>query len=269
MRQYIDLLQNVLVNGRYKDNRTGMGTLSLFGTRMQFDISTSFPLLTTKEVNFDAVVAELFWFLSGSTNVNDLNSSIWDAWATPEGEVGPMYGAMWRNFNGVDQISDLVYNLKNNPNSRRHVVSAWNPEVLPFPDGDPQDNPELNRQVLAPCHCLFQFEVFDGKLSCQLYQRSADIFLGVPFNIASYALLTYMLAKQCDLKPDKLIWLGGDTHLYVNHINQAKLQISRPVRSSPRVIVAKYVKDIFSYIPMDIELQNYKSHAAIRGEIAV
>lgn len=227
MKQYLDMLNHVLTNGVKKGDRTGTGTLSVFGYQFRHNLKEGFPLLTTKAINRKAVMNELVWFLRGETNIKTLDSKIWDAWADENGDLGPIYGKMWRDWGGVDQIATLVNNLKTNPNSRRHVVSAWNPVVLPLDDLKPHQNPVIGRQALAPCHCLFQMNVTNEALSCHMYQRSADIFLGVPFNIASYALLTHMLAEQTGYDVGDLIISYGDLHLYLNHVNQAKEQLGR------------------------------------------
>ncbi|MEC7120454.1 MAG: thymidylate synthase [Pseudomonadota bacterium] len=277
---YLDLLHLVLDQGSQKSDRTGTGTRSVFGHQMRFDLSQGFPILTTKRVHFRSIVIELLWFLRGDTHVQYLQDhkvSIWDEWATaeqtarfgrPAGELGPVYGHQWRNFgataladgqyaqDGVDQISWLINEIKTNPNSRRLIVSGWNPK-------------EANQVALPPCHTLFQFFVQDGKLSCQLYQRSADIFLGVPFNIASYALLTHMVAQVCGLGVGDFVWTGGDSHLYNNHIEQATLQLSRTPYPLPTLQLNPAVNDIFGFTLDDIELINYQHHAGIKAEVAV
>lgn len=280
MKQYLDFLQLVLEQGGEKSDRTGTGTRSIFGHQMRFDLNKGFPILTTKRVHFRSIAIELLWFLSGNTNVQYLQDnkvSIWDEWATaeqtarfgrPEGELGPVYGHQWRNFaasqhadgsyaqDGFDQISWLINEIKNNPNSRRLIVSGWNPK-------------EANQVALPPCHTLFQFFVQDGKLSCQLYQRSADIFLGVPFNIASYALLTHMIAQVCDLGVGDFVWTGGDCHLYSNHIEQAKLQLSRDPLPLAKLRLNPDIRNIFDFKYEDMQLENYQHHAAIKAEVAV
>ena len=270
---YLDLLRDVLDNGVSRDDRTGTGTRSVFGRQIRFDLSKGFPLLTTKKVFLRGIIEELLWFLRGSTNakeLEDLNVNIWKGWGDPETrELGPVYGKQWRNWertawdpidevaysDPVDQISDLVARLKSDPNSRRHMVVAWNPG-------------EIDQMALPPCHCLFQFYVSNGKLSCQLYQRSADIFLGVPFNIASYALLTIMLAQQCDLEVGDFVHTFGDVHLYDNHVDQANEQLSRDVRSPPIMTVNK-AADIFSYKIDDFVLSDYDPHPAIKADVAI
>ena len=260
---YEQLLRHVRHYGKPKSDRTGTGTLSVFGHQMRFSLAEGFPLITTKKVHFKSVVAELLWFLSGSTNVGDLQAmgcTIWDEWADEAGEIGPAYGAQWRRWptidGPIDQITNLIEGIKRDPHGRRHIVSAWN--VADIPD-----------MALAPCHALFQFDVTDGKLSCQLYQRSADIFLGVPFNIASYALLTHMVAQQCDLELGDFIWTGGDCHLYSNHLEQADLQLSRQPFEFPQLRIARRPDTIFGYKPEDFELVGYECHPGIKAEVAV
>jgi thymidylate synthase len=262
-RQYLDLLADILANGARRDDRTGTGTLAVFGRQMRFDLTQGFPLLTTKKLHFKSIALELLWFLRGSTNARWLQErgvSIWDAWADAEGELGPVYGKQWRSWAApdgrvIDQISDVVRSLRENPSSRRHVVTAWNPA-------------ELNQMALAPCHCLFQFFVADGRLSCQLYQRSADTFLGVPFNIASYALLTVMMAKATGLEPGEFVHALGDTHLYLNHLEQAKRQLAREPLPFPRVVLADKT-DLLAFDYDDIHLVGYAAHPAIKAPIAV
>ncbi len=280
MKQYLDFLKLVLEQGNEKSDRTGTGTRSIFAHQMRFDLNQGFPILTTKRVHFRSIAIELLWFLRGDTNVQYLKDhkvSIWDEWATaeqtarfnrPEGELGPVYGHQWRNFaasqnedgsyrqDGFDQISWLINEIKNNPNSRRLIVSGWNPK-------------EANQVALPPCHTLFQFFVQNGKLSCQLYQRSADIFLGVPFNIASYALLTHMVAQVCGLGVGDFVWTGGDCHLYSNHVAQAQLQLSRSTYPLATLSLNPEVNDIFAFRFEDIQLENYQHHAAIKAEVAV
>ena len=280
---YARLLNHVLMTGKPRDDRTGTGTLSVFGAQVRFDLREEFPLITTKAVKFSNVVAELLWFLSGSTNVKDLQAMgchIWDHWASSlfKGDLGPIYGAMWRNFRGsrqrdsqigTDQIRDLIDNIKGKPQSRRHVVSAWHPGFLPHEDLCPSDNVNVGLQCLAPCHCLFQLYVQDGELSCQLYQRSADLFIGVPYNIASYALLTHLIAQQCDLKVGEFIHTFGDLHLYKNHVDLAIMQMLREGRDGPELFLKRMPKSIFEYRMEDIELLNYKPHPAIKAEVSV
>ena len=264
MKTYLDLLRHVLEHGTRKDDRTGTGTLSVFGYQMRFDLRSRFPLLTTKKIHTRSVIHELLWFLQGSTNVRYLQENgvtIWDEWADAQGELGPVYGAQWRHWKAsdgreVDQIRDVVEQIRRNPDSRRLVVSAWNP-------------PEIPRMALAPCHALFQFYVADGHLSCQLYQRSADVFLGVPFNIASYALLTLMVAQVCGLKPGDFVHTLGDAHLYLNHLEQAREQLTRTPRELPVMRLEPAVKDLFAFRYEDFTLEGYDPAPAIRAPIAV
>ena len=264
MKQYLDLMQKVLNEGQKKSDRTGTGTLSIFGHQMEFNLSDGFPLVTTKKVHLKSIVHELIWFLQGSTNISYLKEngvSIWDEWADEKGDLGPVYGAQWRSWpdgnNGtIDQIQNLIQGIKTNPDSRRHIVSAWNPALV-------------DEMALPPCHSLFQFYVANEELSCQLYQRSADIFLGVPFNIASYALLTHMVAHVCNLKTGKFVHTFGDAHLYLNHLDQAKLQLSRDTKILPQLKLNSEVKNIFDFKFEDIEITNYESHPSISAPIAV
>ena len=264
MRQYLDLMQHVLDNGTQKGDRTGTGTISCFGYQMRFDLSQGFPMVTTKKLHLKSIVYELLWFLKGDTNVKYLQENkvrIWNEWADKNGDVGPVYGKQWVSWEGangktVNQIKHLVEQIKANPNSRRLIVSAWNVA-------------DLDDMALCPCHALFQFYVVDGKLSCQLYQRSADVFLGVPFNIASYALLTLMIAQVCDLEPGEFIHAFGDVHLYNNHLEQAKLQLSREPRSLPKLILNPEVKDIFQFDFEDFELKDYDPHPHIKAQVSV
>ena len=264
MRQYLELMRLVRERGARKDDRTGTGTLSVFGHQMRFDLAEGFPLVTTKKVHTRSVILELLWFLRGETNVRWLQErgvTIWDEWADEHGELGPVYGRQWRSWPApdgrhVDQISAVVEQLRRNPDSRRIIVSAWNVG-------------ELDRMALMPCHAFFQFYVAGGRLSCQLYQRSADIFLGVPFNIASYALLTHMLAQQCDLGVGEFIWTGGDCHLYLNHLEQADLQLSREPYPLPRLVIRRRPPSIFDYEFEDFEIQGYQHHPAIKAPVAV
>jgi thymidylate synthase len=264
MRQYHDLMEHVLRHGARKDDRTGTGTLSVFGHQMRFDLSEGFPMVTTKKLHLKSIVHELLWFLKGDTNIAYLKAngvSIWDEWADPEGNLGPVYGKQWRSWaapdgRSIDQIAQLVKMLKTNPDSRRLIVSAWNPA-------------DVEAMALPPCHCLFQFYVADGKLSCQLYQRSADIFLGVPFNIASYALLTLMLARVAGLKPGDFVHTLGDAHIYLNHIEQAELQLSRPLRPLPVMTLNPDVTDLFAFTYEDFTLTGYEPHPAIKAPVAV
>jgi thymidylate synthase len=264
MREYLELMRHVLDNGRRKNDRTGTGTLSVFGPQLRFDLTRGFPLLTTKRVHLKSIVHELLWFLRGETNVGYLKQqgvTIWDEWADERGELGPIYGYQWRSWPAadgrhIDQISQVLAELRSNPDSRRMVVSAWNVADLP-------------RMALMPCHALFQFYVADGRLSCQLYQRSADLFLGVPFNIASYALLTLMIAQVCELQPGEFIHTFGDTHLYSNHLEQAREQLSREPRALPRMRLNPAVKDLFAFRYEDFELVGYDPHPAIKAPVAV
>lgn len=264
MRQYHELLKHILATGVEKQDRTGTGTVSVFGYQMRFDLSEGFPVLTTKKLHTRSIIHELLWFLKGDTNIaylNDNNVNIWNEWADEQGNLGPVYGHQWRSWptadgRHIDQIANLIHQLKNNPDSRRHIVSAWNVG-------------EIENMALPPCHCLFQFYVADGKLSCQLYQRSADVFLGVPFNIASYALLTVMVAQVCDLEPGEFVHTFGDVHLYSNHLEQAKLQLTRDFRPLPVLKVNPKVKDIFDFKFEDFDLLNYDPHPHIKAEVAV
>jgi thymidylate synthase len=264
MQQYLDLMRYVRENGTLKADRTGTGTYSVFGHQMRFDLSAGFPLVTTKKVFLKGIIHELLWFLAGSTNISyltDHNVHIWDEWADEHGELGPVYGSQWRSWPGpdggtIDQIEAVVEGIRTNPDSRRHIVSAWNVA-------------EVNHMALPPCHTLFQFYVADGKLSCQLYQRSADIFLGVPFNIASYALLTMMIAQVCDLALGDFVHTMGDAHLYTNHLEQTDLQLSRSPLPLPQMRLNPDVKDIFGFVYEDFELTGYECHGAIKAPIAV
>jgi len=277
MKQYLDLLRHVRENGTFKGDRTGTGTYSVFGYQMRFDLSEGFPLVTTKKIHFKSVVHELLWFLKGDTNTQYLKDNgvrIWDEWADENGDLGPVYGFQWRNWpnaNGasVDQVKQVVEQLKSNPNSRRIIISAWNPSDLPDETVSPQQNVKEGRMALAPCHAFFQFYVSEGKLSCQLYQRSADIFLGVPFNIASYALLTLMLAQVCDLEPGDFVHTLGDAHLYTNHQEQVELQLSRDPLPLPQMKINPAIKDIFDFTFDDFELVDYQHHEHIKGIVAV
>ena len=277
MKQYLDLLRHVRENGTFKGDRTGTGTYSVFGYQMRFDLSEGFPLVTTKKIHFKSVVHELLWFLKGDTNTQYLKDNgvrIWDEWADENGDLGPVYGFQWRNWpnaNGasVDQVKQVVEQLKTNPNSRRIIISAWNPSDLPDETISPQQNVKEGRMALAPCHAFFQFYVSEGKLSCQLYQRSADIFLGVPCNIASYALLTLMLAQVCDLEPGDFVHTLGDAHLYTNHQEQVELQLSRDPLPLPQMKLNPEIKDIFDFTFNDFELVDYQHHEHIKGIVAV
>jgi thymidylate synthase len=264
MRQYLDLMQKALDSGVRKSDRTGTGTLSLFGHQMRFDLADGFPLITTKKIHLKSVIHELLWFLSGDTNIRYLKDNgvrIWDEWADAEGNLGPVYGAEWRSWRtpdggSIDQIRQVVEQIRRNPDSRRLIVTAWNPA-------------DVDKQALPPCHCLFQFYVADGRLSCQLYQRSADIFLGVPFNIASYALLTMMMAQVTGLKPGEFVHSLGDTHLYLNHVEQAKIQLAREPRPLPVVKINPDVHSIFDFVYDDFALEGYDPHPHIKAAVAV
>jgi thymidylate synthase len=264
MHQYHELMQHVLSQGVKKSDRTGTGTLSVFGYQMRFNLADGFPMVTTKKLHLKSIIYELLWFLNGSTNndwLKERGVSIWNEWAAPDGELGPIYGYQWRswpapNDQHIDQISEVVNSIKTNPDSRRLIVSAWNVADIP-------------RMALAPCHAFFQFYVADGKLSCQLYQRSADIFLGVPFNIASYALLTHMVAQQCDLEPGEFIWTGGDCHLYSNHLEQVELQLSRKPFPLPQLKIGRKPASLFDYAFEDFEIVGYECHPHIKAPVAV
>jgi thymidylate synthase len=274
MKQYLDLVQHVMESGCQKGDRTGTGTKSVFGYQMRFDLNEGFPMVTTKKLHLKSIIYELLWFLKGDTNIKYLQENgvkIWDEWADADGNLGPVYGHQWRNWNSeeIDQISDLIKELKTNPNSRRMLVSAWNPSVLPDTKKSFQENVANNKAALPPCHAFFQFYVADGKLSCQLYQRSADIFLGVPFNIASYALLTMMIAQVCDLGVGEFIHTFGDAHIYNNHFEQIELQLSRETRPLPKMILNPAIKNIFDFDFEDFTLEGYDPHPLIRGSVAV
>ena len=274
MKQYLNLLNEVIEHGVEKSDRTGTGTRSLFGYQMRFDLQQGFPLLTTKKLHLKSIIYELLWFLKGDTNIGYLNEhgvKIWDAWADEAGDLGPVYGAQWRNWNGegIDQIKMAVGQIKNNPDSRRIIVAAWNPSVLPENGISFSENVRRGKAALPPCHAWFQFYVANGKLSCQLYQRSADIFLGVPFNIASYALLTMMMAQVTDLMPGEFVHTLGDAHIYLNHLEQVKLQLSRRPRPLPVMKINPQVKDIFGFSYDDFELTQYNPYPHIKGEISV
>ncbi|MCJ7993300.1 thymidylate synthase [Rhizobium cremeum] len=264
MKQYLDLLKHVMDNGTDRGDRTGTGTRSVFGYQMRFDLGQGFPVLTTKKLHLRSIIHELLWFLRGDTNIAYLHEhgvTIWDEWADGNGNLGPVYGAQWRSWptgdgGHIDQIANLVEGVRKNPSSRRHIVSAWNPA-------------EVDNMALPPCHCLFQFYVADGRLSCQLYQRSADIFLGVPFNIASYALLTMMVAQVTDLEPGDFVHTLGDAHLYANHFDQARLQLSRTPKPLPTMRINPQVRDIFSFRFEDFSLEGYEAEASIKAPIAV
>ncbi len=274
MIQYINLLQHVVKHGTEKSDRTGTGTKSVFGYQMRFDLSEGFPLLTTKKLHLKSIIYELLWFLKGDTNVNYLQEhgvKIWNAWADEHGNLGPVYGAQWRNWNDeeIDQIKIALDQIKNNPDSRRIIVAAWNPSVLPESGKSFSENVAAGKAALPPCHAWFQFYVANGRLSCQLYQRSADIFLGVPFNIASYALLTMMMAQAAGLQPGDFVHTLGDAHIYLNHLEQVNLQLSRTPRPLPEMELNPEVKDIFGFRYEDFALKNYNPHPHIKGEISV
>ncbi|HEU4532290.1 MAG TPA: thymidylate synthase [Steroidobacteraceae bacterium] len=264
MKQYLDFMRHVREHGARKTDRTGTGTLSVFGYQMRFDLAQGFPLVTTKKIHTRSIIHELLWFLRGDTNVQYLRDNgvtIWDEWADENGELGPVYGKQWRSWptpdgRNIDQMREVLRALREQPDSRRIIVSAWNVG-------------ELHQMKLAPCHAFFQFYVAGGRLSCQLYQRSADIFLGVPFNIASYALLTHMLAQQCDLQVGEFIWTGGDCHLYLNHLEQADLQLSRSPLPLPRLVIKRRPPSLFDYVYEDFSIENYQSHPAIKAPVAV
>ncbi len=277
MQAYLDLMRYVRDHGVEKSDRTGTGTKSIFGYQMRFDLAKGFPLVTTKKCHLKSIIHELLWFIKGESNIAYLKThgvKIWDAWATEEGELGPIYGVQWRNWpagNGqtIDQLAQLIDDLKNNPDSRRHIITAWNPAVLPDPSISPQENAKQGKQALPPCHTLFQFYVLDGKLSCQLYQRSADIFLGVPFNIASYALFTMMIAQVCDLALGDFVHTFGDAHLYLNHLEQVDEQLTREPLPLPTMVINPKIDNIFDFTFEDFELQNYQSHPHIKAPISV
>ena len=274
MKQYHDLLNHILENGTDKGDRTGTGTRSVFGHQLRFDLSEGFPMVTTKKLHLKSIIYELLWFLKGDTNVKYLQENgvrIWNEWADENGDLGPVYGHQWRNWNSedIDQIKDIVETLKKNPNSRRMLVSAWNPSVLPDTSKSFSENVANGKAALPPCHAFFQFYVADGKLSLQLYQRSADVFLGVPFNIASYALLTLMMAQVCGYEPGDFIHTFGDVHIYQNHMDQVKLQLSRDPRPLPQMKLNKKVTDIFGFNYEDFILENYDPHPGIKAPVAV
>ncbi len=277
MQAYLDLMRYVRDHGVEKSDRTGTGTKSIFGYQMRFDLAKGFPLVTTKKCHLKSIIHELLWFIKGESNIAYLKEhgvKIWDAWATEEGELGPIYGVQWRNWpagNGqtIDQLAQLIDDLKNNPDSRRHIITAWNPAVLPDTSISPQENAQQGKQALPPCHTLFQFYVLDGKLSCQLYQRSADIFLGVPFNIASYALFTMMIAQVCQLKLGDFVHTFGDAHLYLNHLEQVDEQLTRTPLPLPTMVLNPEIKSIFDFKFEDFELKNYQSYPHIKAPISV
>ncbi|MFT7338034.1 MAG: thymidylate synthase [Marinobacter maritimus] len=279
MKAYLDLMRDVVDNGYDKGDRTGVGTRSVFGRQIRFDLQKGFPLVTTKKVHLRSIIYELLWFLKGSTDNNWLKErkvSIWNEWALENGDLGPIYGKQWRSWECpdgrvVDQISDVIDQIRNKPNSRRLIVSAWNPAELPDESVGPQDNAREGRMALAPCHCLFQFYVLDGKLSCQLYQRSADLFLGVPFNIASYALLTHMIAQQCDLDVGEFVHTFGDCHLYQNHLTDDIVfeQLKREPKALPKLVIKRKPDSIFDYEFEDFEFEGYDPYPGIKAPIAI
>ena len=275
MKQYLDLLQHILDNGFQKGDRTGTGTKSVFGYQMRFNLEEGFPLLTTKKVHLRSIIHELLWLIKGDTNIKYLHDnkvSIWDEWADANGDLGPIYGAQWRNWNneGIDQIAELIESIKNNPNSRRHIVTAWNPSVLPDEKSkDFAQNVADGKAALPPCHAFFQFYVADNKLSCQLYQRSADVFLGVPFNIASYSLLTMMIAQVCGLGLGDFVHTFGDVHIYNNHIDQVKLQLSREPRHLPTMKLNPEIESLFDFKYEDFKLEDYNPHDAIKADVSI
>ena len=274
MKQYHDLVKHVLAEGNQKGDRTGTGTKSVFGYQMRFDLSEGFPMVTTKKLHLKSIIYELLWFLKGDTNIKYLTENgvrIWNDWADENGDLGPVYGHQWRNWNDdeIDQIKDVVKTLKNNPNSRRMMVSAWNPSVMPDTSKTFSNNVANGKAALPPCHAFFQFYVADGKLSCQLYQRSADIFLGVPFNIASYALFTMMMAQVCGYLPGEFIHTFGYAHIYNNHVEQLELQLSRDIRPLPKMVLNPEIKDIFDFDFEDFTLVDYNPHPHIKGAVAV
>ncbi|WP_288131516.1 thymidylate synthase [Microbulbifer sp.] len=277
MKQYLDLMRHVRDNGTLKSDRTGTGTRSVFGYQMRFDLAQGFPLVTTKKCHLRSIIHELLWFLKGDTNIAYLKEHgvrIWDEWASEDGDLGPVYGYQWRSWptpdgRHIDQISELLHQIKTRPDSRRLIVSAWNPADLPDEGVSPADNARAGKMALAPCHALFQFYVADGKLSCQLYQRSADIFLGVPFNIASYSLLTLMIAQVCGLEPGDFVHTFGDAHLYSNHTEQVELQLSREPHPLPQMRLNPEVRDLFDFRFEDFELQGYEAHPHIPAPVAI
>ena len=274
MKQYLDLVKEVLENGNQKGDRTGTGTKSIFGYQMRFDLSKGFPMVTTKKLHLKSIIYELLWFINGDTNTKYLTENgvkIWNEWANENGDLGPVYGYQWRNWNGdeIDQIKELIETLKTNPNSRRMLVSAWNPSVLPDNKKSFSENVEEGKAALPPCHAFFQFYVNDGKLSCQLYQRSADVFLGVPFNIASYALFTMMVAQVCGYEIGDFVHTFGDAHIYNNHMDQVKLQLTREPKDLPKMHINPHVKNIFNFKFEDFTLTDYDPHPHIKGAVAI
>lgn len=277
MKQYLNMMRHIKTSGVKKEDRTGTGTVSVFGYQMRFNLADGFPLVTTKKCHLRSIIHELLWFLKGETNIaylKDNGVSIWDEWATEEGDLGPVYGKQWRSWacsdgRTIDQISEVIEQIRTNPDSRRLLVSAWNPEFLPDTKHSPKENAEMGKQALPPCHTMFQFYVAEGKLSCQLYQRSGDVFLGVPFNIASYALLTLMIAQVCDLEPGDFVHTLGDAHLYSNHMDQVNEQLSREPFPSPKMKINPKVKNIFDFCFEDFELLDYQCHPHIKAPVAI
>ena len=274
MKQYKDLLKYIKENGVEKKDRTGTGTISVFGYQMKFDLKKGFPLVTTKKLHLRSIIYELIWFINGGTNINYLNDngvSIWDEWADEKGDLGPIYGAQWRNWNndGVDQLKDVISSLKENPSSRRMIVTAWNPNIIPNTTKTFSENVKEGKAALPPCHAFFQFYVADNKLSCQMYQRSADVFLGVPFNIASYALLTFMIAQVCELEVGEFVHTLGDAHIYLNHLEQVDLQLSRDPLELPKLKLNPMIKSIEDFKYEDVEIIDYKFHPPIKGKISI
>tara|TARA_B110000495_G_C22941034_1_gene550614 strand:- start:240 stop:1064 length:825 start_codon:yes stop_codon:yes gene_type:complete len=274
MKKYQDLLQHIKENGVEKKDRTGTGTISVFGYQMKFDLKNGFPLVTSKKLHLRSIIYELIWFINGGTNINYLNEndvSIWDDWADKNGELGPIYGAQWRNWNndGIDQLNDVISSLKENPSSRRMIVTAWNPNIIPNTKKTFSENVKEGKAALPPCHAFFQFYVADNKLSCQMYQRSADVFLGVPFNIASYSLLTFMIAQVCELEVGEFIHTLGDAHIYLNHIEQVDLQLTREPLELPKLKLNPKIKNIEDFKYEDIEIVDYKFHPPIKGKISI
>ena len=274
MKQYQDLLKYIKENGVEKKDRTGTGTISVFGYQMKFDLKKGFPLVTTKKLHLRSIIYELIWFINGGTNINYLNDngvSIWDEWADEKGDLGPIYGAQWRNWNndGVDQLKDVISSLKQNPSSRRMIVTAWNPNIIPNTKKTFSENVKEGKAALPPCHAFFQFYVADNKLSCQMYQRSADVFLGVPFNIASYALLTFMIAQVCELEVGEFVHTLGDAHIYLNHLEQVDLQLSRDPLELPKLKLNPIIRSIEDFKYEDIEIIDYKFHPPIKGKISI
>ena len=274
MKQYLDLLQHIKEKGVKKEDRTGTGTISVFGYQMRFNLQEGFPLVTTKKLHLRSIIHELIWFINGETNIKYLKENgvtIWDEWADNNGNLGPIYGHQWRNWNsdGIDQLQDVIYSLKNNPSSRRMIVTAWNPNIIPDSSKSFSDNVKNGKAALPPCHAFFQFYVSDNKLSCQMYQRSADVFLGVPFNIASYALLTHMIAQVCEYDVGDFIHSLGDTHIYLNHLEQVDLQLTREPMKLPKLKLNPLVKKIEDFKYEDIEILDYNSHPSIKGKISV